>query len=68
MSAEMNLVDRMIEAIRADLTNRENCPIKDLTDQNSYLVGYLSSFLAGQAAVNQKVAEDIEWRISYHLK
>jgi hypothetical protein len=65
---EMNVVDRLIEVIRADLASRENFPIKDLQDQNSYLVGYLSSFLTGQAAVNQKLTEDIEWRIEYHKK
>jgi hypothetical protein len=65
---EKNVVDRLIEVIRADLASRENFPIKDLQDQNSYLVGYLSSFLTGQAAVNQKLTEDIEWRIEYHKK
>lgn len=66
--SEKNVVDRLIEVIRADLASREDFPIKDLKDQNSYLVGYLSSFLAGQAAVNRKLTEDIEWRIDYHLK
>ena len=66
--SEKNVVDRLIEVIRADLASREDFPIKDFKDQNSYLVGYLSSFLAGQAAVNRKLTEDIEWRIDYHLK
>ena len=65
---EKNVVDRLIEVIRADLASREKFPIKDFQDQNSYLVGYLSSFLTGQAAVNQKLTEDIEWRIEYHKK
>jgi hypothetical protein len=65
---KMNLVDRLIEVIRADLANREDFPIKNLQDQNSYLVGYLSSFLLQQSVVNQKLTEDIEWRINYHLK
>jgi hypothetical protein len=66
--SEMNVVDRMIEVIRADLANREDFPIKNLQDQNSYLVGYLSSFLVGHAAVNRKLTKDIEWRIEYHKK
>ena len=65
---EMSVVDRLIEVIRADLASRENFPIKDRKDQNSYLVGYLSSFLTGQAAVNRKLTEDIECRIEYHKK
>ena len=65
---EMTSVNKMMEVIRNDLRNRTDCPIKDLSDQNAYLVGYLSSMLAGYAAVDKKITEDIEWKIKYHTK
>ena len=57
----------MMEVIRNDLANRKY-PIKDINDQNAFLVGYLSSMLIDYAEVDKKITEDIEWRIKYHTK
>jgi hypothetical protein len=65
---EMTSVNKMMEVIRNDLRNRTDYPIKDLSDQNAFLVGYLSGMLIGYAAVDKKITEDIEWRIKYHTK
>ena len=64
----MTSVNKMMEVIRNNLTNRSEYPIKDINDQNAFLVGYLSGMLIGYAEVNAKMAEDIEWRIKYHTK